>query len=120
MHTTTLCEPVCQLSVCDTEVLLTDTNHNNEDFKLLVWKGNKRICDYELTSDNTGKIYLTDTEILEFSAEGQTFKIQLRDSENNVVDLDYFDCNGNEQKADKVRIKFIECEVENTALYETC
>lgn len=116
----TLCEPQCRLSICDTGVLIADTNNNNQLFKLLVWKGNVRQCDYELPSDNTGKIYLTDTEILEFATEGQMFKIQIRDEDNKVVELDYIDCQGIAQKADLIRLTFIDCEAETNALYETC
>lgn len=116
----TLCEPICRLSICDTDVLLADTTRNNQLFKLLVWKGNIRQCDYELPSDNTGNIYLTNTEIIEFATEGQTFKLQLRDEDNKVVELDYIDCQGNAMKAELIRVTFIDCEAENNALYETC
>lgn len=119
MHTL-LCEPKCQLSICDSEVLLADTNHNNQLFKLLVWKGNTRQCDYDLPSDNTGNIYLTNTEILDFAAEGQTFKIQLRDEDNKLVEMDYLDCTGTTHKADKIRLTFVDCEAENNFLYEIC
>ena len=115
-----LCEPQCRLSICDTDVLLADTNHNNQLFKLLVWKGNIRQCDYEVPSDNTGNIYLTNTEIIEFATEGQTFKLQLRDEDNKVVELDYIDCQGNAHKSELIRVTFIDCEAENNALYETC
>lgn len=112
----TLCEPKIMLSICDNNVKIAESN---EDLQLIVWKGNIRQCNIELTSI-AGDIVLTDNEILTFGAEGQTFKLQLRNENNESVEFMYKDCNGNDQLAEVIRLTFMDCETQNDHLNETC
>ncbi len=111
-----LCEPKVMLSICDSNVKIAESV---EDLKLIVWKGNVRQCDIELTSI-AGDIVLTDNEILAFGAEGVTFKLQLRDENNAAVDFMYKDCNGVDQVAETIRLTFMDCDTQNDFLYEIC
>ena len=110
------CEPIVYLSICDMSVKIAESN---SDLRLIVHKGLTKQCDIELTSI-AGDIVLTDSEILSFGAEGCTFKLQLRDSNNAPVDFMYKDCNGDDQLAEIIRLKFIDCETQNDYLNEVC
>jgi hypothetical protein len=112
----TLCEPKIMLSICDSNVKIAESL---TDLTLIVYKGNVRQCNIELT-EIAGDIVLTDNEILSFAAEGVTFKLQLRDNNNVAVDFMYIDCNGNDQLAEVIRLTFMECEEQNDFLYEIC
>jgi hypothetical protein len=112
----TLCEPKCQLSICDSNVKIAESQ---TDLTLVVYKGNIRQCDIELTSI-AGDIVLTDAEILAFGAEGVTFKLQLRDENNIAVNFMYIDCNGDDQLAEVIRLRFMDCDLQNDYLYEIC
>lgn len=112
----TLCEPKIMLSICDSNVKIAESL---TDLTLIVYKGNIRQCNIELT-EIAGDIVLTDNEILSFAAEGVTFKLQLRDNNNVAVDFMYIDCNGNDQLAEVIRLTFMECEEQNDFLYEIC
>jgi hypothetical protein len=104
------------LSICDSNVKIAESL---TDLTLIVYKGNVRQCNIELT-EIAGDIVLTDNEILSFAAEGVTFKLQLRDNNNVAVDFMYIDCNGNDQLAEVIRLTFMECEEQNDFLYEIC
>ena len=112
----TLCEPKIMLSICDSNVKIAESL---TDLTLIVYKGNIRQCNIELT-EIAGDIVLTDNEILSFAAEGVTFKLQLRDNNNAPVDFMYVDCNGNDQLAEVIRLTFMDCEYQNDFLYEIC
>jgi hypothetical protein len=112
----TLCEPKIMLSICDSNVKIAESL---TDLTLIVYKGNIRQCNIELT-EIAGDIVLTDNEILSFAAEGVTFKLQLRDNNNVAVNFMYIDCNGNDQLAEVIRLTFMECEEQNDYLYEIC
>lgn len=112
----TLCEPKIMLSICDSNVKIAESL---TDLTLIVYKGNIRQCNIELT-EIAGDIVLTDNEILSFAAEGVTFKLQLRDNDNAPVDFMYVDCNGNDQLAEVIRLTFMDCEYQNDFLYEIC
>jgi hypothetical protein len=112
----TLCEPKIMLSICDSNVKISESLTN---LTLIVYKGNVRQCNIELT-EIAGDIVLTDNEILSFAAEGVTFKLQLRDDNNAPVDFMYIDCNGDDQLAEVIRLTFMDCEYQNDYLYEIC
>ena len=112
----TLCEPKIMLSICDQNVKIAESL---TDLTLIVWKGNIRKCNIELTSI-AGDIVLTDSEILAFGAEGVTFKLQLRDENNAPVEFMYKDCAGVDQVAETIRLTFMDCETQNDVLNEIC
>ncbi|MFN9320901.1 MAG: hypothetical protein ACK58Q_09980 [Chitinophagales bacterium] len=112
----TLCEPICRISMCDSSVKIAESN---EDLTLLISQSNKQFCPIELTSI-AGDIVLTNPEIIDFGAEGPTFKIQLRDSNNTPVELMYKDCDGLDAVAFTIRLRFLDCEYQNDFLYEIC
>ena len=112
----TLCEPKIMLSMCDFNVKIAESL---TDLTLIVYKGNVRQCNIELT-EIAGDIVLTDNEILSFGAEGVTFKLQLRDANNAPANFMYVDCNGDDQLAEVIRLTFMECEEQNDFLYEIC
>ena len=112
----TLCEPKIMLSMCDFNVKIAESL---TDLTLIVYKGNVRQCNIELT-EIAGDIVLTDNEILSFGAEGVTFKLQLRDANNAPANFMYVDCNGDDQLAEVLRLTFMECEEQNDFLYEIC
>jgi hypothetical protein len=111
-----LCEPIIELSICDKNVKIAE---NAQPLTLIVYKGNQRQCDFELTSV-AGVISLTDVEILDFATTAHTFKMQLRKSDNKPADFDYVDCHGNTHKADTIRVRFVECGELNDVLNEIC
>ena len=112
----TLCEPKIMLSICDSNVKIAESL---TDLTLIVYKGNIRQCNIELTQI-AGDIVLTDNEILSFGAEDVTFKLQLRDSNNAPVNFMYIDCNGDDQLAEVIRLRFMDCDLQNDYLYEIC
>ena len=112
----TLCEPICRISMCDSSVKIAESN---EDLTLLIYESNKLLCPIELTSI-AGDIVLTNPEIIDFGAEGRTFKLQLRDSNNAPVELMYKNCDGQDAVALTVRLRFLDCESQNDFLYEIC
>jgi hypothetical protein len=102
--------------MCDYNVKIAESL---TDLTLIVYKGNIRQCNIELT-EIAGDIVLTDNEILSFGAEGVTFKLQLRDSNNEPVNFMYIDCEGNDKLAEVIRLTFIDCDLQNDYLYEIC
>ncbi len=102
--------------MCDYNVKIAESL---TDLTLIVYKGNIRQCNIELT-EIAGDIVLTDNEILSFGAEGVTFKLQLRDNNNAAVNFMYIDCEGNDQIAEVIRLTFIDCDLQNDYLYEIC
>ena len=113
----TLCEPKCQLSLCDNDVKIATST---VPLFLKVWKSNVRLCDIELIPKPNNDIVLSNDDIIDFGAEGTTFKIQLRDSNNEVVEIMYKDCNGTDKLAESIRLSFNECETQNDVLNEIC
>ena len=111
-----LCEPKIMLSICDRNTKIAESL---TDLTLIVWKGNIRKCNIEMTSI-AGDIVLTDSEILAFGAEGVTFKLQLRDENNAPVEFMYKDCAGVDQVAETIRLTFMDCETQNDVLNEIC
>ena len=113
----TLCEPNCQLSTCDDGVKIGESL---VPLYLLVWKGNKRLCDIEITPELNNDLLLTNDMIIDFADEVSTFKIQLRTSNNAPTDIMYKDCSGTNQVAETIRLKFNECDITNFHLNEIC
>lgn len=111
------CEPLIFLNICDKKVKLAEYN---ADVTLLIKKGNTKLCEVELTPEN-GVIYLEDDVILDFANEFHTFKIQLRNENNEVIHLEYTDCEGTEMVAELIKIRFNNCEnTQNVELVQEC
>jgi hypothetical protein len=110
------CYPNITLSLCDSKVFLTAFN---EDVTLFIYKGNSKVCSYELTPDN-GEIFLTDLEILDAFNTYHRFKIYLKDSENNTIPLLYQTCEGQEEETDMAFVRFNDCDMINEELFEDC
>ena len=109
------CFPLCELSMCDNAVKIAEATG---DVKLHVYKGSLSVCSYDL-SDTGGDIILTDTEILDFADTAHVFTLQLRQG-GDIINIMYRDCSDIPQEADAIRLKFNDCENENTELYEFC
>lgn len=109
------CFPLCELSICDTDVLLTSIVG---DATLLIKKGSYVQCSYEITNVG-GDIMLTDTEILDFGDVAHIYTIQLKQN-STIVPILYYDCDNVQQAADAIRLRFNDCTSVNNELNEVC
>ena len=110
------CYPNITLSLCDSKVFLTAFN---EDVTLFIYKGNSKVCSYELSPDN-GEIFLTDLEILDAFNTYHRFKIFIKDKDNVTIPLQYQTCDGTNEETDMAFVRFNDCDMINEELFEDC
>lgn len=109
------CYPLTELSICDTDVLLTSVEG---DAVLYVKKGSYSLCSYDIVNTG-GDLFLTDTEILDFGDIAHVFTIQLKQN-GTILPILYYDCDGAQQSAEAVRLRFNDCTSVNNELNEVC